>query len=399
MPAIASAPCSGLCSRPAAARRGGSATTATGPTGPAVGSGLGPRVAPFMLENGKCLDVDAGQAGRNGATVQIWDCHGGPNQQWTWDRDRAAIVSSAGKCLAVRPSEVGTRGTRVTVWDCTGNDNQFWQRNEGLLVNSAGLCLSVPPGQMELNGGTVTLWDCKAGPNQHWSRRPHGQPSPPPPPPPMPPTPRGRVSIVSSNGKCVDVNGGDFQNRINGGRVIAFDCHGGPNQGWRIEGAAVVSENGKCLDVHGPDFNANTRGARVQVWDCHGGPNQQWTWNGASLIAANGKCLDVEGGAMGRAATARAPAVGLPWGANQQFSLQRRGGPDRPPAPPVMVQPPPPPPDVAYPQPPVGYPRRPSPIRSRLWLCRCRPTASISSWGRSGVCRSATRRSRASRTT
>ena len=120
----------------------------------------------------------------NGATVQVWDCHGGPNQQWSWDRDRSAIVSASGKCLAVRPSDMGSRRARVTVWDCSGNPNQAWQRNGQMLVNAAGLCLSVPPGQTQMNGGQVTLWDCTGSPNQQWSRRHMA----PPPPPPMQPS-------------------------------------------------------------------------------------------------------------------------------------------------------------------------------------------------------------------
>ena len=326
------------------------------PPGPGPGGGWGPRVAPFMLGNGKCLDIDGSQLGRNGATVQIWDCHGGQNQQWTWDRDQSAIVSSTGQCLAVRPSDVGTRGARVTVWQCTGNPNQFWQRRDGLLVNSAGLCLSVPPGQTEMNGGQVTLWDCRGGPNQSWSRRQRMQPVPPP-PPPVAQVPRGPITIVSTNGKCLDAHGRDFDVRINGGRVIAFDCHGRPNQQWRLEGGAVIAGNGKCLDVHGPDFNSRRRGARVQLWDCHGGPNQQWTWNGSALISASGQCLDIDGsGFHSRMNGARVQTWDCHGRGNQQWALQRIGGPG-PVPPPVVVQPPPPPPVVVVPPPPgPSYP-------------------------------------------
>lgn len=333
---------------------------------PPPAAGWGPRIAPFMLPNGKCLEVDARQGGQNGSTVQIGDCHGGPNQQWTWDRDLSAIVSAAGKCLAVRPSDVGNRRARVTVWDCSGNPNQHWRRQDGMIVNSAGLCLAVPPGQTELNGGTVTLWDCHGGDNQRWSRRPSAapQPQPPPPAPMPPPMPRGRLSMVSTNGKCLDAHGRDFETRQNGGRILTFDCHGGPNQQWRLEGSAVIAGNGKCLDVHGPDFQARRRGARVQLWDCHGGANQQWTWNGSALISANGQCLDVEGGGYQRRQNGtRLQLWDCHGGANQQWTLQRRAGepaPPAPPAPPVIVQPAPgpayPPPGPAYPPPGPAYP-------------------------------------------
>ena len=35
--------------------------------------------------SGKCLDADNGPAGTpNGTRVQLWDCHGGLNQNWTY---------------------------------------------------------------------------------------------------------------------------------------------------------------------------------------------------------------------------------------------------------------------------------------------------------------------------
>ena len=34
-----------------------------------------------VAHTGKCLDVIY-SSGDNGATVQQWDCHGGPNQKW-----------------------------------------------------------------------------------------------------------------------------------------------------------------------------------------------------------------------------------------------------------------------------------------------------------------------------
>ena len=92
-------------------------------------------------------------------------------------------------------------------------------------------------------------------------------------------------AIMLSNGKCLDVHGPDFDARTNGGRVQAWDCHGGPNQQWHWKGASLVSANGKCLDVHGPDFDSRGNGGRIQMWDCHGGPNQRWRHAGKLRLA------------------------------------------------------------------------------------------------------------------
>lgn len=131
----------------------------------------------LTLGNGKCLDINGGQANNNGATVQVWDCHGGINQQWRWER--GALVSGTNKCLSMRPDQVGQSGGRVTIWDCTGGPNQQWRREGAMLINEAGKCLAANPGMMNQNGGPITVWDCRGGANQQWSRQPLAAPPPP----------------------------------------------------------------------------------------------------------------------------------------------------------------------------------------------------------------------------
>jgi len=56
----------------------------------------------------------------------MWDCHGGPNQQWR--EQGTAIVSANGKCLDVHGADFGamSNGGKVQVWDCSGAGNQYW---------------------------------------------------------------------------------------------------------------------------------------------------------------------------------------------------------------------------------------------------------------------------------
>lgn len=45
-----------------------------------------PRRAPNSIINGingRCLDADLNTIANNGAKVQLWDCNGLPQQQWT----------------------------------------------------------------------------------------------------------------------------------------------------------------------------------------------------------------------------------------------------------------------------------------------------------------------------
>src|SRR6185312_10603374 len=90
----------------------------------------------------RCLDVP-GQSTTNGTLLQIWDCNGGANQQWTL-LSNGELQVYGNKCLDV-PNHATTAGTRVEIWDCNGGANQQWTLNSnGTVVGvESGLCLDV----------------------------------------------------------------------------------------------------------------------------------------------------------------------------------------------------------------------------------------------------------------
>jgi len=113
---------------------------------------------------GKCLDVN-GAGTDNGTVVQMWDCHGGANQQWTFSGGQ--IVGLAGKCLDVKGA--GTdNGTAVQMWDCVGVPNQQWNFINAKIFGFGGKCLDVR-GAGTANGTAVQMWDCATVANQNWS--------------------------------------------------------------------------------------------------------------------------------------------------------------------------------------------------------------------------------------
>jgi hypothetical protein len=118
--------------------------------------------------SGRCLDVpNASQT--DGTLLQIWDCNGGTNQQWTLTASNQLTVYG-NKCLDV-PGHATTAGTRVEIWTCNGGANQQWRLNgDGTVVGvESGLCLDVT-GAATANGSAVEIWTCNAGSNQRWSR-------------------------------------------------------------------------------------------------------------------------------------------------------------------------------------------------------------------------------------
>ncbi len=120
------------------------------------------------VQSNRCLDVP-NVSQNNGTLLDIWDCNGGSNQQWTYLSNGELQVYGS-KCLDV-PNHATSAGTRVEIWDCNGGANQQWNLNSnGTVVGrESNLCLDVT-GQGTANGTQVEIWTCNGGSNQQWSR-------------------------------------------------------------------------------------------------------------------------------------------------------------------------------------------------------------------------------------
>ncbi|MFD8538905.1 endo-1,4-beta-xylanase [Streptomyces rubrogriseus] len=116
--------------------------------------------------SGRCLDVpDASTS--DGTQLQLWDCHNGTNQQWTYT-DAGELRVYGDKCL----DAAGTgNGTKVQIYSCWGGDNQKWRLgSDGSVVGvQSGLCLDAVGGGTA-NGTLIQLYSCSNGANQHWTR-------------------------------------------------------------------------------------------------------------------------------------------------------------------------------------------------------------------------------------
>jgi alpha-galactosidase len=116
----------------------------------------------------RCLDVP-NSSQTNGVQLQIFDCSGGANQQWTLTASGQLMVYGT-KCLDAFNNQT-TAGTKVEIWDCNGGTNQQWRLNSDATVTGvqSGLCLDVT-GARTANGTLVELWTCNGGSNQKWAR-------------------------------------------------------------------------------------------------------------------------------------------------------------------------------------------------------------------------------------
>src|SRR5436305_13706733 len=117
--------------------------------------------------SGRCLDVP-NSSQTNGTFLQIYDCSGAANQQWT-SLANGELTVYGSKCLDV-PGRATTAGTKVEIWSCNGGTNQQWRVNsDGTIVGvGSGLCLDVT-GAATANGTAVQLWNCTGAGNQKWT--------------------------------------------------------------------------------------------------------------------------------------------------------------------------------------------------------------------------------------
>ena len=118
--------------------------------------------------SGRCLDVpNASQT--SGTQVELWDCNGGANQQWT--STAAGELQVYGSSCLDASGQGTTPGTKAIIWTCTGGTNQKWTlKSDGTIVGTAsGLCLDAI-GNGTGNGTLIDLATCTGGSNQKWTR-------------------------------------------------------------------------------------------------------------------------------------------------------------------------------------------------------------------------------------
>ncbi|MEU7867275.1 RICIN domain-containing protein [Dactylosporangium sp. NPDC049140] len=119
--------------------------------------------------SGRCIDI-SGASTTNGAQAQLWDCHGGTNQRFTYTSGKQLQVYG-NKCLDAS-NRGTTNGTAVVIWDCNGQTNQQWNVNANGTITGqqSGLCLDAN-GAGTANGTKIILWSCSGAANQQWSLR------------------------------------------------------------------------------------------------------------------------------------------------------------------------------------------------------------------------------------
>ncbi|UQU66890.1 endo-1,4-beta-xylanase [Couchioplanes caeruleus] len=141
-----------------------------GPSSPPPSNPGSPSVPPagngnriLGAQSGRCIDVP-GATQNNGTRVQLYDCNGQTNQQWTLTSSKQLTVYGS-KCLDAAGSG---NGSAVQIYSCNGQANQQWNVNSNGTITGvqSGRCLDV---WGTGNGQQVQIYDCNGQANQRFS--------------------------------------------------------------------------------------------------------------------------------------------------------------------------------------------------------------------------------------
>ncbi|MEV8443275.1 endo-1,4-beta-xylanase [Actinosynnema sp. NPDC051121] len=120
------------------------------------------------VQSGRCIDVP-NASHNNGTRVNLWDCNGQTNQQWTYTSGKQLTVYG-NMCLDAAGSG---NGAAIQIYSCNGQTNQQWNVNSNGTISGvqSGRCLDV---WSTANGAQVQLYDCHGQTNQRFNLVPIG---------------------------------------------------------------------------------------------------------------------------------------------------------------------------------------------------------------------------------
>jgi hypothetical protein len=240
----------------------------------ATGQVTGPM---YLGTGGMCAD-DNNNSTANGALMQIYNCNGDANQQYTVEAD--GTIKHGSECLGLDNGT--TSGTFVWLYECDGATTQQWRPHgsSGAVMNvAANLCLGID--QTVANHTKMWIYPCNGLATQNWAL------------PYAVPAYTGEIQSQAAPTECIDTkNGATSASTL----MWIFTCNNSSTQKWTIEANGTVQLPGtKCMDVAN-DATANN--SALDLYPCAGTANERWIVrsDGSFYNPQSGRCVYLSDG-------------------------------------------------------------------------------------------------------
>lgn len=242
------------------------------------------------LAGNKCLDDYHSQLPPN-TKIDIYTCNGTGAQTWTLNPNGTITYTAnggtgdngSGVCLDIGGDHQSS-GSPLFLWNCNGGPTQQWQLGPNGAIASAAtdMCIDTPNSN-NTDGTALQIYTCNGSAAQTWTSGA------------VNPTPITRTGTIVSNlpsHLCVDDTGASSNN---GNPIQMQTCNGNPGgQSWTFQPNGTITINGKCMDI----TNANyANGTPIQLMQCNGNAAQQWHYDSEGIISnPSDFCLDAGNG-------------------------------------------------------------------------------------------------------
>ena len=155
-----------------------------------------------------------------------------------------------------------------------------------IVAAHSGKCVDVANGSTD-DGAEVIQWTCDGAPGQAFELRAVGDPL------------QIFYEVVAQHsGKCLDASGATIGGA--GNDVIQSTCNNSESQRFVMipvdnDRVQLADQQGRCLDVNGASTDD---GANIIAWPCHDGDNQIWRVNASTTDDGGPSSFVVPGGAL-----------------------------------------------------------------------------------------------------
>jgi hypothetical protein len=217
----------------------------------------------LVAYGGRCLDLQGGVLGNQ---VQIFNCSGGSNQEWTLGTDPEFYVGPKQPSNGALEERSSGDSAGVTVAAFVQNlPSQLWTMPTVQIAGGAsGLCM-VPGGAAYNN--QVIVEPCSGA---SWTFDESN----------------GLFPIQATNGQgCLTASG----TGASGSTLFVEPCGLSTHQNWTLVSGGTIRQGNLCADIRG----GGGAGTAVQVFNCNGGSNQSWRLSGQLVSVESNRCVSL----------------------------------------------------------------------------------------------------------